>query len=95
MNFDIQDLSGTFSTFDVVAALLLSFVLSSAIGWVYRSRTGVKPLYLSPGHRVGLETGLRFLRALPYRTKLPEPLREAHGWAGRARKEGLRGRLLP
>lgn len=65
------------------------------IGWVYRSRTGVSPLYLSPGHRVSLDAGLGFLRALPYRTKLPEPLREAHGWAGRARKEGLRGRVVP
>lgn len=36
MNFDVQDLTGTFSTFDIVAALALSFVLSSVIGWVYR-----------------------------------------------------------
>jgi deoxyribonuclease V len=63
------------------------------IGWVYRSRSRVKPLYLSPGHRVGFAAGLDFIRALPGRTKLPEPLREAHLWAGRARKEGLRGRV--
>jgi deoxyribonuclease V len=63
------------------------------IGWVYRSRNRVKPLYLSPGHRVGMDAGLSFVRALPGRTKLPEPLREAHRWAGRARQEGLRGRL--
>lgn len=36
MNFDVQDLTGTFSTFDIVVALALSFVLSSTIGWVYR-----------------------------------------------------------
>ena len=63
------------------------------IGWVYRSRTGVNPLYLSPGHRVELEAGLEFVRALPGKTKLPEPLRQAHVWSGRARKEGLRGRV--
>ena len=63
------------------------------IGWVYRSRTGVNPLYLSPGHRVGLKAGLEFVRALPGKTKLPEPLRQAHVWSGRARKEGLRGRV--
>ena len=63
------------------------------IGWVYRSRNHVKPLYLSPGHRVGMAAGLGFVRALPGRTKLPDPLREAHLWAGRARKEGLRGQL--
>ncbi|PTR25574.1 putative membrane protein YhiD involved in acid resistance [Rhodococcus sp. OK519] len=36
MNFDLQDLSGTFSTFDIVISLSLSFVLSAIIGWVYR-----------------------------------------------------------
>ncbi|MCF8571668.1 DUF4956 domain-containing protein [Gordonia sp. HY002] len=36
MNFDFQDLSGTFSTLDIVVALALSFVLSATIGWVYR-----------------------------------------------------------
>lgn len=63
------------------------------VGWVYRSRTGVKPLYLSPGHKLGLDEALAFVRALPARTKLPEPLRQAHLWAGRARQEGLLGRV--
>jgi uncharacterized membrane protein YhiD involved in acid resistance len=36
MTFDLQDLSGTFTTFDIVVSLSLSFVLSTAIGWVYR-----------------------------------------------------------
>jgi hypothetical protein len=36
MNFDLQDLSGTFSTFDIVVSLALSFVLSAIIGYVYR-----------------------------------------------------------
>ncbi|UZN01629.1 DUF4956 domain-containing protein [Cellulomonas sp. S1-8] len=31
-----QDLSGTFSVFDVAMTLVLSFVLSSLIGWVYK-----------------------------------------------------------
>lgn len=65
------------------------------IGWVYRSRASVNPLYLSPGHRLGFDAGLGFVRALPGRTKLPEPLREAHVWAGKARKEGLRGDVRP
>ena len=36
MNLDLQDLSGTFTAFDVAASLTLSFVLASLIGWVYR-----------------------------------------------------------
>jgi uncharacterized membrane protein YhiD involved in acid resistance len=37
MEFNVQDLSGTFSVGDIAIALALSFVLSSAIGWVYRA----------------------------------------------------------
>ncbi|WP_285102212.1 DUF4956 domain-containing protein [Promicromonospora sp. MEB111] len=33
---NLQDLSGTFSVFDVTMTLVLSFVLSAAIGWVYK-----------------------------------------------------------
>lgn len=36
MNFDLQDLSGTFTTFDIIVSLALAFVLSAVIGWVYR-----------------------------------------------------------
>ncbi|MGW4499999.1 DUF4956 domain-containing protein [Micromonospora sp. NPDC004336] len=36
MDFTFQDLSGTFSVADIAVALSLSFVLSAAIGWVYR-----------------------------------------------------------
>ncbi|MFC8248163.1 MULTISPECIES: DUF4956 domain-containing protein [Streptomyces] len=36
MNFDLQELSGTFSVTDVVVAMSLSFVLSTLIGHVYR-----------------------------------------------------------
>jgi uncharacterized membrane protein YhiD involved in acid resistance len=34
--FEFQDLTGVFSVTDVVVSLLLSFVLCSAIGWVYQ-----------------------------------------------------------
>ncbi len=54
------------------------------LGYAYRSRTGVKPLYVSPGHRVGLEEALGFVKGLPARFRLPEPLRLAHLEAGRS-----------
>jgi uncharacterized membrane protein YhiD involved in acid resistance len=37
MDLNVQDLSGTFSVGDIAIALALSFVLSAAIGWVYRT----------------------------------------------------------
>ena len=36
MTINLQDLSGTFTVFDVIASLALSFVLATIIGWVYR-----------------------------------------------------------
>ncbi|MEV0590114.1 DUF4956 domain-containing protein [Nonomuraea cavernae] len=37
MDFTFQDLSGTFSVADIAIAMVLSFVLSAMIGWVYRA----------------------------------------------------------
>ena len=61
------------------------------IGWVWRSRRRTNPLFVSPGHRVGVPETLRFLRSFPRSTKLPEPLRQAHrlsGWARRSARTG-------
>ncbi len=64
------------------------------IGWAVRTRSRVKPVYVSPGHRTGIVQALETVLMLPRNTKLPEPLRQAHLWAGRARREGLEGRLV-
>ncbi|WP_071518698.1 endonuclease V [Geitlerinema sp. PCC 9228] len=61
------------------------------VGWRFRSRTHVKPVYVSPGHRLDCVGALAFVRQVLGKTKLPEPLRKAHYWAGRARKEQLKG----
>ncbi|MES1942643.1 deoxyribonuclease V [Salinisphaera sp. PC39] len=51
------------------------------IGAVLRSRAGVKPIYVSPGHRVGLETAVdRVMRCLT-RYRLPETTRAADALA--------------
>lgn len=48
------------------------------IGAVLRSRAGVKPLYVSIGHRISLETALRMVMACVTRYRLPETTRWAH-----------------
>ena len=53
------------------------------IGAVLRSRVGVKPLFVSPGHRVTLPTALAWVVACLGRTKLPEPTRLADRLASR------------
>jgi deoxyribonuclease V len=58
---------------------------SEEIGAVLRTRVGVKPLYISVGHRVSLETALRFVLACVTRYRLPEPIRAADALASHGR----------
>ncbi|NYS77655.1 MULTISPECIES: deoxyribonuclease V [Halomonadaceae] len=53
------------------------------IGAVLRSRAKVKPVYVSPGHRITLETSLAWVMRCLGRTKLPEPTRLADRLASR------------
>ena len=45
------------------------------IGSVLRTRTGVKPVYVSPGHRVSFATAVRYTLACTTRYRLPETTR--------------------
>ncbi len=47
------------------------------IGAVLRTRDGVKPLYISVGHKIGLEAAVQWALRLAPRFRLPEPIREA------------------
>jgi deoxyribonuclease V len=54
------------------------------IGAVVRSRTGVKPLYVSIGHRVDLGTAISLVLRCTRGYRLPETTRYAHRVAGGA-----------
>ena len=51
------------------------------IGAVLRSRQGVKPIYISIGHRISLASAIRLVMACTTRYKLPETTRLAHRYA--------------
>jgi deoxyribonuclease V len=48
------------------------------IGAVLRTRENVKPLYISPGHRISLETAIDYVMACITKYRLPETTRWAH-----------------
>jgi len=48
------------------------------IGVVLRTRTHVKPIYVSTGHRVSLETAVAYTMACTPKYRLPETTRQAH-----------------
>ncbi|WP_346797220.1 deoxyribonuclease V [Halomonas sp. Bachu 37] len=56
---------------------------TETIGAVLRSRAKVKPLFISPGNRITLETSLAWVTACLGKTKLPEPTRLADRLASR------------
>jgi deoxyribonuclease V len=53
------------------------------IGAVVRTRAGVKPVFVSTGHRVDLLTAIRYVLACCRGYRLPETTRRAHRLAGK------------
>lgn len=56
------------------------------VGVVLRTRDGVKPLYVSPGHMVDLATSVQVVLAAGRGYRLPEPTRIAHITVAQLRK---------
>jgi deoxyribonuclease V len=48
------------------------------VGYTVCTRDGVKPVYVSPGHRVSPETAVAVVLQCARRYRLPEPIRLAH-----------------
>ena len=56
-----------------------------AVGSVLRTREGVKPVYVSPGHLADVETSARLVLRCARKFRLPEPTRAAHVLVNQAR----------
>ncbi len=52
------------------------------LGVVLRTRTNVKPVYISVGHLADLDTAVQFTINCTPRYRLPQPIRMAHNTAG-------------
>jgi deoxyribonuclease V len=55
-------------------------------GMILRTRTRVKPVYVSPGHKMDLDTSLKMVLSCCRGYRIPEPLRQAHIFVNRLRK---------
>jgi deoxyribonuclease V len=56
------------------------------IGSVLRTRDGVKPVYVSRGHRSDLESAVRLVLRCGRGFRLPEPTRQAHRFVNEIRR---------
>ena len=61
---------------------------SEVVGLAFRTRDGVRPVYLSIGHLVDLQAAARIVSACCRGYRLPEPLREAHRWVTEVSRQG-------
>ncbi len=59
------------------------------VGSLLRTRIGVKPVYVSPGHLMDVAGARRLVLTCCQGRRLPEPTRLAHQAVNRARKEGV------
>lgn len=57
------------------------------IGAVVRTRSEVKPVYVSIGHKISLEKAIEMTLETAPKYRLPEPIRAAHNLATKAMKE--------
>jgi deoxyribonuclease V len=64
------------------------------VGVAVRTRDGVRPVYVSIGHRVDLASAVRVVLDCALRFRLPEPVRLADQFATRARDAGRQVRPI-
>jgi deoxyribonuclease V len=57
------------------------------VGMIVRTRAGVKPVYVSPGHRMDLDTSVKIILSLCRGYRIPEPLRQAHIFVNQLRQK--------
>ena len=57
------------------------------LGYAVRTRVGVKPVYVSPGHLMDASSAVRVILQCVRGVRLPEPLRRAHHRAVALRRE--------
>jgi len=67
------------------------------VGMVLRTRDGIKPVFVSPGHKMDIKNSVKVVLSLGRGYRLPEPLRQAHIFVNRLRASGpgLRSGTIP
>lgn len=64
------------------------------IGAVLRTRSGVRPIYVSAGHRISLERAVELTLAVTGRFRIPLPTRAADRWAAEVKGKGAGERII-
>lgn len=65
------------------------------VGTVLRTKTGVKPVFVSPGHLMDFATSVKITLNCCRGYRLPEPVRQAHLLSNRFRRGDLQEHVAP
>ena len=58
------------------------------IGAVVRTREGTKPIFVTLGHKISIQTVVKIVSECSPKYRIPEPLRQAHMFATKMRESG-------
>ncbi len=64
--------------------------MGRTVGYVLRTRDKVNPVFVSPGHRVDLDTAVELTMMVTGRYRIPEPTRLAHTEVSKLRAQLVR-----
>ncbi len=64
-------------------------IKGKVVGVVLRTRKNVKPVFISPGHKIDLATSVDLVLKSCRGYKLPEPTRQAHNLVNKVKKGGI------
>jgi deoxyribonuclease V len=59
----------------------------NSIGAVVRTKKGVKPIFVTPGHKISIQSAAKIVLECSLRFRIPEPLRQARILAEKTRNE--------
>lgn len=60
------------------------------IGYAFRSKSKTAPVFISPGHLMGMQNSLQIIRQCTGKYRIPEPTRQAHELVNKFRKGELK-----
>ena len=62
------------------------FYKNKGVGWIFKSKKDCRPIFISPGHLVSLESSIEITRRCIGKYKLPSPLYYAHKLASETKR---------
>lgn len=65
---------------NIVGAYTYLYDGEEKIGAVLRTKVNVKPIFISPGNLIDIESSVKIIMSLTTKYRLPEPIREAHSY---------------